>query len=106
MQNLNCGEKKKILHSRTPIDWRSPIGYLFTFALQFVTNIYVLRIATCDLNLFIEPCTMLMAFAEDIKLQFNLFAKLAETNENRAKIMGNLSEFIELHADVKRLGIN
>ncbi|XP_055297011.1 putative odorant receptor 71a [Sitodiplosis mosellana] len=84
-----------------PFDWKTPHGYLIAYAIQYAAVYYVFHAAVCHLGFLIGSCEILMAFAMDLKQEFNTLVE--KPDENQTELKKKLSKFIQFHCSAKQL---
>lgn len=88
---------------RTPFDWRTPWGYVVAFGVLWIAAFFLLVIFTCSLSLFTGSCTILIAFAEDIKVEIWAIDKANRNTRALLKFRACLFEYIQLYLNAKQL---
>ena len=88
---------------RMPFDWKTPIGYATTTAIQLGTWIFLLSSCSCILAFMGGVCWLLIAFAEDIRKDIQ---NLNEERSNNAVLKTKLKNVIEFHYTTKQLSVN
>lgn len=86
---------------RLPFDWKNPIGYIFALGLQCAGIYVMIHTAACCNSFIIGPCVMFIALAKDIKEDQERFQSVKQLE--LLMIKQKLSEFVDLHSNVKQL---
>lgn len=87
-----------------PVDWKTPSGYLISFAIEFVAAYYVAISCTCNVSFPVGACCFLIAFADDIKEELRLLDQYSKSDEKCS--IGFYQKFrnlIEFHSIAKQL---
>lgn len=88
------------LNERFPFfDHKNPIGYLFAFALQYVTVICTVHIAICNTGIITGSCCMLISLTRDIEHSLRRIRK----NKKPPNCLDQFSEFVQFHANAIQL---
>lgn len=97
----------KIFHPffiiRYPFDWRTPIGYIVGYSLQFGAMYFLMNYNVGQVTVPIGTSNLLIAFINDAK---NKLANLEKVNKNGGslrELKKEVSEFISLHISLKQL---
>lgn len=87
-----------------PVDWRTPSGYLVSFAIEFLATYYVVISCTCNVCFPVGACCFLIAFADDIKDELHDLNEYNQTKDHRTKeFYSKFCHLIEFHSIAKQL---
>lgn len=108
--SLIASQKKKqfkqfdiILHFRWPFNWKTPIGFLVAFTVEFVADISTQLWFNPTLCLFIGLCWLTVAFVRDIASDLNFLNVGGTSCHCRAKFIEQFCKIVELFADARQL---
>ena len=88
---------------RFPFDWKSPVRFLIAIGIHYVMLLYAIMIGACVLALAIGSYLYIIALNKCMKESLNVINQTTHDKINRIGIGKRLSEFIELHSNVKEL---
>lgn len=86
---------------RSPLDWKTPSGFLITFLSVVGAYYFVLLNLYQILGFFAGSCGLMINFVWDISNDLELLNIGGQTNQNDKNIRFN--QLIKQHSDVKRL---
>lgn len=86
-----------------PFDWRTPVGYLIAFAIEFAAFSCILIASNCLMGFLIGSTEMLMAIVVDIKEALNTLNDGYKTEKNPLKLKQSICDFVQFHADTTQL---
>lgn len=90
--------------SRMPVDWKTPSGYLISFAIEFVAAYYVAISCTCNVSFPVGACCFLIAFAKDIKEELRILNDCSKNDGScQIRFYQQFRNLIEFHSIAKRL---
>lgn len=92
----------KYSHHRSPFDWRTPFGFLIAFLLEVCPVYYVDRNCACIVSLPLGSCRFMIAFANDIKAEFQRLNQHLRSQGNDMRFRKKVCELIEFHSVARR----
>lgn len=84
--------------SRQPFDFRTPIGYLIAFLVEFVPNFYLLQFASCHSSFLVGSCLIIMEIVKDVNNEYRSIRSAKKT-----EIKAKMSKFVQFHANAMQL---
>lgn len=97
-----------LFHSfdRFPFDSNTPIGYLITFVLEYITLGYTYFIVECSLALLIGSYWFAIAIIKEMRRILHSINGMAQAKEVRShELMASFLEFIDAYAIIKELSV-
>lgn len=89
-----------------PFNWKSPLGYLVAYSIEFTSAFFLLRVFACTLGFFTASCEILIGFAEDIKQQIHGLNQINDIRKAQAEFLEKFHEFIQLDSSAKQFSAN
>lgn len=87
---------------RTPFNLNTPLGYLIAFTTLWIGAHYLLLIFSSSLSLFTGSCTILIALAEDIKVELWALEKANRNAKGQTEFKSSLYGYIQLYSSSKQ----
>lgn len=100
----------KWIHSRLPYNWKTPISYLFTMCIQYLTAYYAASCYISAFNIFYGICRFLNGFTADLEQCLRqLYGEIEQisarelhlSSQSRYKLKMEFRNIVRLHGDVK-----
>lgn len=88
---------------RLPFEWRTPIGYLIAFSIQFASFYCILLSADCFMGFLIGSCETLLTLTEDVKTELSALDDANKSGENAANLKQQMCDFVDLHSNTRQL---
>ena len=86
-----------------PFDFKTPIGYLIAFALQYITIKYLYMFGAAIVSFEISIYLLITALIEDVKRNISSINELVKSKEKRRQMSEKLRDLIQFHSNVKQL---
>lgn len=88
---------------RWPFDWKTPIGFLIAFTIEFAADIYTQIWLILNMGFFISLCWLSIAFSKDIANDLNFLNFGGASNHRQARLIRRFCGTIQLYADARQL---
>lgn len=88
---------------RYPFDWRTPIGYIVGYTLQFGAMYFLLNYNVGQVTVPMGACNLLIAFINDAKEKLASLEKANKNGGTLSDLKKEANEFISLHISLKQL---
>lgn len=89
--------------SRTPFDWRTPIGYLIIYSIEFSAAFYMTHIAACLFGTLFTSCSIIFTFCNEIKNDIHALDESSKGDESPVILMKRIVDIVGFHATAKQL---
>lgn len=91
-----------MIHSRMPFDWKTPIGYLVTCAIQSLTVFYMSVNGCCTMIFMVGVCFILVLIVEDTAKEVTAHTNFGdEEQKNFAELNRKISKIFQFYCDSK-----
>lgn len=90
-------------YSRFPFDWKNPLGYLIAITIEYIMFIFVFLYGGGEVCFGIGSFLFSVAASTDIKADLKEIGMHGVLPENRKWTLYKLSNFIQVHAQLKQL---
>lgn len=92
-----------MLFFRFPFNWKTPLGYLIAFLIEYVAMCAEVCTFIPLLSFFIGTCWVVAAFAKDLTDQLTHLNYHGQTNQSHAELKGNFNKILQLYSDARQL---
>lgn len=89
--------------SRSPFNWRTPIGFLIIYTIQSAAVIFSCHLCTCYIVTFTAPCYMVFTFCNEIKDEIHSLEESNKARQKSVELMKRVGDIVEFHAAAKQL---
>lgn len=97
--------RDSICYYSSPFDWKTPIGYLIPFSIQYITWILLFLNCSIILSFLSGACWILTSIAKDIGEDIQEVHRIKNVKSNRIEVKRKFFNIITFHSDAKQLSI-
>lgn len=89
--------------NRMPFDWKNPTGFLVAVIIQYIFDVITLSVSAWSAALNIGAVLFIFTLIKDIRRSLKPINDNAKSTTRKRQAMQQLSDYIQLHSNVKQL---